>query len=92
MYIGPHRELTDQAREQQKGEEHQTAMKGRLAVERKLAEMLRVHGLRNCRYRGLGRYRIQLAFTAITVNVKRIAKLAQMREAEAAQAPTSRAV
>lgn len=92
VYIGPHRELTDQAREQQKGEEHQTAMKGRLAVERKLAEMLRVHGLRNCRYRGLGRYGTQLAFTAITVNVKRIAKLAQMREAEAAQAPTSQAV
>lgn len=86
VYIGPHRELTDQAREQQKGEEHQTAMKGRLAVERKLAEMLRVHGLRNCRYRGLGRYRIQLGFTAITVNIKRIAKLVQLRDAEAAKA------
>jgi len=91
VYIGPHRELTDQAREQQKGEEHQTAMKGRLAVERKLAEMLRVHGLRNCRYRGLERYRIQLAFTAITVNVKRIAKLAQNKNAEAEQTTTSQA-
>ena len=91
VYIGPHRELTDQAREAQKGQEHQTAMKGRLAVERKLAEMLRVHGLRNCRYRGLDRYRIQLGFTAMTVNIKRIAKLVQQRDAEAGQAPPSQA-
>jgi transposase len=81
VYIGPHRELQDQAREQQKSDEHKAAMKGRLAVERKLAEMLRVHGLRHCRYRGLNRYKLQLAFTAITVNVKRIAKLIQLREA-----------
>ncbi|OQB24017.1 MAG: Transposase DDE domain protein [Chloroflexi bacterium ADurb.Bin180] len=92
VYIAPQRELTDQAREAQKGEEHQTAMKGRLAVERKLAEMLRVHGLRHCRYRGLDRYRIQLGFTAITVNIKRIAKLVQLRDAEAAQGPHSQAV
>lgn len=52
-----------------------TDMKLRPAVERKLAELVRYHGLRRARYRGLKKLGLQGYFTAAAVNIKRWFKL-----------------
>ena len=44
-------------------------------VERKLAEIVRYHGGRRARYRGLNRVKIQFLLTGIAINIKRIVRL-----------------
>lgn len=44
-------------------------------VERKLADIVRYHGGRHCRYWGQGRVKIQYLLTGLVVNVKRMVKL-----------------
>jgi transposase len=44
-------------------------------VERKLADIVRSHGGRHCRYWGLGRAKIPYLLTGLVVNVKRMVKL-----------------
>jgi len=45
------------------------------AIERKLAELVRVHRMRWARYRKQGRVRIQALLTALVVNIKRMVHL-----------------
>ena len=45
------------------------------AVERKLAEMVRWHGLRRARYRGRAKVRYQGLLTGLVVNMKRLVRL-----------------
>jgi len=54
-------------------------MRLRPAVERKLAELVRYHGLRRARYRGLKKLGLQCFFTAAAVNIKRLIKLLMNR-------------
>ena len=44
-------------------------------VERKLADIVRYHGGRRCRYWGQGRVHLQYLLTGLVVNVKRMVKL-----------------
>ena len=44
-------------------------------VERKLADIVRYHGGRHCRYWGQGRVKVQYLLTGLVVNVKRMVKL-----------------
>lgn len=50
-------------------------MRLRPPIEGKLSEMVRYHGLRRARYRGLKKVRLQCCFTAAVVNIKRWIKL-----------------
>jgi len=50
-------------------------MRLRPPIEGKLSEMVRYHGLRRARYRGLKKVRLQCYFTAAVVNIKRWIKL-----------------
>jgi transposase len=54
-------------------------MKLRQAVEGKISEMKRYHGLRRARYRGLNKMRLQCYFTAVAVNIKRWFNLQPIR-------------
>jgi transposase len=54
-------------------------MRLRPPVEGKLAELVRYHGLRRARYRGLRKVQMQCSFTAAAVNVKRWVKLLSNR-------------
>jgi transposase len=54
-------------------------MKLRQAVEGKLSEMKRYHGLRRARFRGLKKFSLQCYFTAVAVNIKRWIKLESMK-------------
>lgn len=56
-------------------EEFKEDMKLRPMVEGKLSELVRYHGLRRARYRGLKKLNLQCYFTATAVNIKRWIKL-----------------
>lgn len=45
------------------------------AIERKLSELVRRHGLRHARYRGIAKVLRQALLTAMAVNLKRMLKL-----------------
>lgn len=56
-------------------EQFKEDMKLRPAIEGKLSELVRYHGLRRARYRGLKKVNLQCYFTAAAVNIKRWIKL-----------------
>jgi IS5 family transposase len=58
-----------------KSAQYKKEMKLRPAVERKFAELVRYHGLRRARYRGLRKLGLQCFFTAAAVNIKRWIKV-----------------
>src|SRR3989338_2933534 len=57
------------------GEEFKAYMKLRPPIEGKLSELVRYHGLRRARYRGLPKVNLQCYFTAAAVNIKRWIKI-----------------
>jgi transposase len=65
-----HQELRD-AEVYNRTDQFKEDMKLRQAIEGKLSEMKRYHGLRRARFRGLHKVRLQCYFTAVTVNIKR---------------------
>ena len=69
-----HREMME-AEEYNRSAQYMKDMRLRPAVERKLAELVRYHGLRRARYRGLKKLGLQCFFTAAAVNIKRWIKL-----------------
>jgi hypothetical protein len=75
-----HEAVLQEARAAQRTPEQRRALRDRLRprakIERKIAEVLRRHGLRQGRYLGLAKTSLQAAFTATLVNVKRPLTLA----------------
>jgi transposase len=75
-----HEEVLQQARAEQRTTEQKKALRERLRprakVERKISEVLRLHGLRQGRYFGLQKTDLQAAMTASMVNAKRLFTLA----------------
>ena len=53
-------------------------------VERKLADIVRYHDGRRCRYRGQWRVQVQYLLTGLVVNVKRMVKLLRPQGAQLA--------
>lgn len=64
-----------QARQKALTEEYKAARREHPAIERKQSEMIRQHGCRRARYRGLLKSRCQMLMTATVVNMKRLTKL-----------------
>lgn len=58
-----------------KTDQFKAGMKLRPPIEGKLYELVRYHGLRRARYRGLKKVGLQCCFTATAVNIKRWIKL-----------------
>ena len=75
-----HEEVIQKARAEQKTPEQKRALRERLRprakVERKIAEVLRLHGLRQGRYFGQEKTDQQAVITATMVNAKRLFALA----------------
>jgi len=72
--VGPYEEYLRQARQYQKTNEFTTLYhKRRPPVERKISELVH-HGLRQSRYRGMKKSRLQALCIAAVVNLKRIFK------------------
>jgi len=71
-----HEDVIQAARERQETVEFREAYRERSKVERKIAELMG-HGLRNARYFGRKKKRLQALWTAAVVNLKRLFKLAK---------------
>jgi transposase len=75
-----HEEVLGKARSEQRTAEQRKALRERLRprakVERKISEVLRLHGLRRGRYFGLEKTDLQAVMTATMVNSKRLFTLA----------------
>lgn len=71
-----HEKVIQKARAKQKTPEQKRALRERLKprakVERKIAEVLRLHGLRQGRYFGQEKTELQALWTASMVNAKRL--------------------
>ena len=76
-----HEEVIQQARAAQKTPEQKRALRERLRprakVERKISEVLKLHGLRQGRYFGLKKTDLQAVTTATMVNAKRLFTLTE---------------
>ena len=71
-----HEDVIRQARERQETAEFREKYRERAKVERKIAELME-HGLRQARYVGRKKKRLQALWTAAVVNLKRLFKLAK---------------
>lgn len=73
-----HYQLLKERREECKTESFKEAMKRRPPVEGTISEMVRSHGLRRSRYRGLAKNHLQNLMIGTAVNLKRLVKAMSM--------------
>lgn len=71
LVVGEHHTVLQARRKEQKTEAFVREMKHRNAIEGTQSELVRAHGLRRARYRGLAKARLQNYFAAAACNVKR---------------------
>ena len=74
-----HHRAIQRLRDYMKTELFTEEMKRRRGIEPKIAELVRWHGMRRARYRGLAKVNLQCLFTALVVNIKRWFNLIQAR-------------
>ena len=71
ILVGEHHSALQARRREQKTEAFARAMKHRNGIEGTQSELVRAHGMRRARYRGLAKVRLQNYFAAAACNVKR---------------------
>jgi transposase len=71
LVVGEHHTILQGRRREQRTEEFKQRMKHRNAIEGTQSELVRAHGLRRARYRGLARAKLQNYFIAAACNLKR---------------------
>ena len=71
LVVGAHHSALQARRQEQRTEAFQQRMKHRNAIEGTQSELVRGHGLRRARYRGLGKVALQNYFIGAACNVKR---------------------
>ena len=71
LVVGEHHSALQARRREQKTEAFAQAMKHRNGIEGTQSELVRAHGLRRARYRGLAKARLQNYFAGAACNVKR---------------------
>jgi len=71
LVVGEHHSILQARRKEQQTPEFKQRMKHRNAIEGTQSELVRAHGLRRARYRGLAKVRLQNYFAAAACNVKR---------------------
>jgi transposase len=74
LTLHPYRQALAARRAEAKTEVFRKQMHLRAGIEATISELVRAHGLRQARYRGLAKLRLQHAFTAVAVNLKRLAR------------------
>ncbi len=74
LEISPHYERLTKRRQEQQTLAFAQEMNARARIESTICELVRKHGLRRSRYRGQQKVRLQAAFTAVAVNLKRLAR------------------
>jgi hypothetical protein len=71
LVVGQHHTVLQARRNEQQTEVFKTRMKHRNAIEGTASELVRAHGLRQARYRGLPKTKLQNYFIGAACNVKR---------------------
>lgn len=71
LVVGEHHTILQARRKEEQTEAFKQKMKHRNAIEGTQSELVRAHGLRRARYRGLAKVRLQNYFAAMACNVKR---------------------
>ena len=71
LVVGEHHTALQARRQEQQTEAFQERMKHRNAIEGTQSELVRGHGLRRARYRGLAKVKLQNYFIGAACNVKR---------------------
>jgi transposase len=74
LTLHPYRQALAARRAEAKTEAFREKMHRRAGIEATISELVRAHGLRQARYRGLAKLKLQNYFTAIAVNLKRLAR------------------
>jgi transposase len=74
LEISPYHEQLTKRRQAQQTTSFAREMYARSRIESTICELMRKHGLRQSRYRGQHKVRLQAAFTAVAVNLKRLAR------------------
>jgi len=90
LVVGEHHTALQARRQEQRTEPFKQRMKHRNAIEGTQSELVRGHGLRHARYRGLAKTKLQNYFTGAACNVKRwLRRIAwEMEQAAAAGKPS----
>ena len=90
LVVGAHHAVLQQRRQEQKTDPFKMKMRHRNAIEGTQSELVRAHGLRHARYRGLAKAKLQNYFIAAACNIKRwLRRLAWQLEQKAADATLS---
>jgi hypothetical protein len=71
IVVGEHHSALQTRRQEQQGQAFKQRMKHRNAIEGTQSELVRGHGLRHARYRGLSKVKLQNYFIGAACNVKR---------------------
>lgn len=71
IVVGAYHEALQQRRREQQSEEFQLRMRQRNAIEGTISELVRGHGLRRARYKGLAKVDLQNQLIAAACNIKR---------------------
>lgn len=85
LVVGEHHTVLQERRQEQKTEPFKRKMRHRNAIEGTQSELVRAHGLRHARYRGLAKTKLQNYFVGAACNIKRwLRRLAwQLQQASA---------
>lgn len=71
LVVGENHSVLQARRQEQKTDEFKTRLKHRHAIEGTQSELVRAHGMRHARYRGLAKTKLQNYFIGAACNVKR---------------------
>lgn len=89
LVVSEHHTILQTRRQEQKTEAFQQRMKHRNAIEGTQSELVRAHGLRRARYRGLPKVRLQNYWAGAACNVKRWLRREAWKLRQAASALTA---
>jgi transposase len=71
LVVGEHHTVLQARRQEQKTQSFKERMRHRNAIEGTQSELVRAHGLRRARYRGLAKVKLQNYFIGAACNLKR---------------------
>ena len=74
LNISPYHDTLQARRREMQSEQFAKEMHTRNGIEGTISELVRAHGARRSRYRGIARNRLQAGFIGVAMNLKRLAK------------------
>jgi len=74
LFLNTFHDLIQARRQEERTELFQLEMRARAAIEGTISELVRAHGLRRARYRGVSKVFLQALFTTTAANLKRLAR------------------